>query len=134
MTPCISFRYHHVSHVSSPCSPPPPPRPFSSSRARRPLCHPLRRGTSLPIVFPRRFSPFCYDGFVNNGGSSRSEIFTRPRARARAISTCTDLTLRINRIANNVVRHIVTAVECESQLLDLIKGAHSCFIKKRAST
>jgi len=67
-------------------------------------------------------------GFVNNGDSSRSEIFMRPRAPfLRALRW---LALQINRFANNVVRHIVTAVECESQLLDLIKGIYSCFIKK----
>lgn len=54
---------------------------FTSSRAT-PALSPLRRATSLPIVFPCRFSPLLrlVAGFVNNSGSSRSEIFMRPRA------------------------------------------------------
>lgn len=104
---------------------------FSLSR-NTVLCH--RWGAELP---PRRLSflvvsPLCYDaaGFVNNSDSSRSKIFIRLCALFPRASRW--LALQINRTAYNVVRHIVTAVECESQLLDSIKGIYSCFKKKNS--
>lgn len=97
-----------------PCPPVGPFSPFTMSRAT-PALSPLRRATSLAIVFPCRFSPLCFQALLLVSLITAIAVVRRFLCdRVRAISTlhrALARALQINRTANNVARHIVTTVE-----------------------
>lgn len=107
-------------------------------RATHPLCHYCqeRYGKSTPpraIVSSRRFSSFVLSLFFIHDSAG---CFLNKRRQRRIIrkflsARHSRVHLQINRTVNNdVVGHIVTVVECESQLPASMQDIHSCFWKK----
>lgn len=105
-------------------------------RATHPLCH-YCRGTVNPLPLVRLSllvsPPLCSLSLfsVFSAGCFLNKKIANNIVRKFLCSRHSRVHLQINRTVNNdIVGHIVTAVECESQLPASIQDIHSCFWKK----